>query len=134
MDEPSSRQLRILGLHAAIPMVGFGIMDNLVMIQAGDMIDNSLGVAFGLSTLTAAGFGQCFSDVAGVTCGGVVDTVVSKLNLPQHGLTTSQRMLKKSRFAITIGGCMGVLTGCLIGMSCILFMDTDKVGFGIVRT
>lgn len=27
-------------------------MDNLVMIQAGEMIDISLGVTFGLSTLT----------------------------------------------------------------------------------
>lgn len=34
--------------------------------QMGDIIDNSLGVTFGLSTLTAAGIGQIFSDVSGV--------------------------------------------------------------------
>lgn len=39
-------------------MVGFGFMDNLVMIQAGDMIDSTIGVTLGLSTLTAAAFGQ----------------------------------------------------------------------------
>lgn len=123
---PTRRQLRVLALHAAIPMVGFGFMDNLVMIQAGDIIDNTFGVAFGLSTLTAAGFGQCFSDVAGITCGGIVDASVARLNLPTHNLTTAQRLLKPSRIAITVGGCIGVLIGCLLGMSCLLFMDTDK--------
>ena len=44
-------------------------MDNLVMIQAGDAIDQSFGVTFALSTMTAAGFGQIFSDIAGITCG-----------------------------------------------------------------
>ena len=34
--------------------------------QMGELIDNSLGVMFGLSTLTAAGIGQIFSDVSGV--------------------------------------------------------------------
>lgn len=35
-----------------------GIMDNFVMISAGDLIDNTLGVKFGLATLTAAACGQ----------------------------------------------------------------------------
>jgi len=25
-----------------------------------------------------------------------------------------------------LGGCVGVVTGCLLGMSCLLFMDTSK--------
>lgn len=45
------RQLMHQALYSAIPMVGFGIMDNLVMIQAGDAIDNSIGVTLGLHTL-----------------------------------------------------------------------------------
>ena len=107
-------------------MVGFGIMDNLVMIQAGEAIDASFGVIFSLSTLTAAGFGQCFSDVAGVTCGGVVDSAVAKLNLPNHGLSALQQDLKISRVYRTAGGSVGVVIGCLLGMSCLLFMDTDR--------
>jgi hypothetical protein len=39
-------------------MIGFGFMDNLVMITAGEAIDSTFGVALGISTLTAAGFGQ----------------------------------------------------------------------------
>ena len=35
-----------------------GIMDNFVMLSAGDLIDNTLGVKFGLATLTAAACGQ----------------------------------------------------------------------------
>ena len=101
-------------------------MDNLVMIQAGEAIDMSLGVAFSLSTMTAAGFGQCFSDVAGITCGGLVDATVARMNLPSHKLSPAQMNLKRSRIYTTIGGCVGVVTGCLLGMSCLLFMDTDR--------
>ena len=96
------------------------------MIQAGEAIDASFGVIFSLSTMTAAGFGQCFSDVAGITCGGIVDATVAKLNLPRHNLTPDQLELKQTRMFTTLGGCVGVVTGCLLGMSCLLFMDTDR--------
>eukprot|EP00511_Aplanochytrium_stocchinoi_P009368 CAMPEP_0204860864 /NCGR_PEP_ID=MMETSP1348-20121228/970_1 /ASSEMBLY_ACC=CAM_ASM_000700 /TAXON_ID=215587 /ORGANISM="Aplanochytrium stocchinoi, Strain GSBS06" /LENGTH=293 /DNA_ID=CAMNT_0052009907 /DNA_START=389 /DNA_END=1270 /DNA_ORIENTATION=- len=126
VKEPSNRQLRILALRAAIPMIGFGAMDNFVMLQAGDLIDASIGVTFALSTLTAAGFGQVFSDVAGITCGGFVDAMVAKLKLPYHNLTREQLNLRKSRVFSTLGGCVGVVTGCLLGMTCLFFMDTQK--------
>ena len=35
------------------------------MIQAGDLIDNTIGVTLGLSTLTAAAYGQVVSDTTG---------------------------------------------------------------------
>lgn len=123
---PSNRQLRLYAFHSAIPMVGFGFMDNIVMIQAGEAIDLSLGVAFGLSTLTAAGFGQCLSDVAGFTCGGIVDAIVARLRLPHHHLTIEQLDLKQSRIYRTFGGCVGVVCGCLLGMTSLLWMDTTK--------
>lgn len=100
-------------------------MDNLVMIQAGDAIDNTFGVALGISTMTAAGFGQCFSDVAGNISGGTVDAAVARLNLPHHHLTEAQLDMKQTRIWRTLGACVGVVTGCLLGMSCLLFMDTD---------
>lgn len=107
-------------------MIGFGFMDNLVMIQAGEAIDMSIGVAFGLSTMTAAGFGQCVSDVAGFTSGGIVDAMVTRLNLPGHGLSPKQLDTKRARIFHTIGGCVGVVTGCLLGMTSLLFMDTER--------
>ena len=45
----------------AIPFVGFGIIDNAVMIMAGDYIDCTIGVALGISTMAAAGLGKSFS-------------------------------------------------------------------------
>jgi len=96
------------------------------MIQAGEIIDLTIGVTFGLSTLTAAGFGQCVSDVAGFSCGGVVDALMSKLHLPRHNLSQQQMELKRTRMAHTIGGCVGVVIGCLLGMTSLLFMDTEK--------
>mmetsp|Transcript_30198 Transcript_30198/g.66404 ORF Transcript_30198/g.66404 Transcript_30198/m.66404 type:complete len:332 (+) Transcript_30198:129-1124(+) len=126
VEDPPRQQLMIVALRAAIPMVGFGFMDNIVMIQAGDLIDNSIGVTFGLSTLTAAGFGQCFSDVAGNLSGGTVDAAVSRLNIPKHGLSQAQLGLKSARIYHTAGGCVGVVIGCLLGMCSLFFMDTDK--------
>mmetsp|Transcript_828 Transcript_828/g.1234 ORF Transcript_828/g.1234 Transcript_828/m.1234 type:complete len:377 (-) Transcript_828:240-1370(-) len=124
--QPTRKQLRIVALRAAIPMVGFGAMDNFVMLQAGDLIDASLGVTFALSTLTAAGFGQIFSDVAGITCGGAVDALVARLNLPYHNLTLEQLNLRITRVCYTAGGCIGVVIGCLLGMTCLFCMDTEK--------
>lgn len=97
------------------------------MITAGEAIDASIGVSFGLSTLTAAGLGQCCSDVAGITSGGLVDAAVSKLKLPHHHLSEEQLEMKISRIYIAVGQCIGVVTGCLLGMSVLFFMDTDAV-------
>lgn len=50
---PSSLALWRLALHRALPFVGFGFMDNFVMILGGDFIDVTAGVYFQLSTLAA---------------------------------------------------------------------------------
>jgi putative methionine-R-sulfoxide reductase with GAF domain len=126
LQHPTPRQLRLVALHAAIPMVGFGVMDNWLMIQCGEVFDWSLGVCFGLSTLTAAGLGNTVSDVAGVFCGDAVEAAAAKLNLPTHGLSAQQLALKTTRLYHTIGGSVGIVVGCLLGMTCLLFMDTDR--------
>jgi hypothetical protein len=64
---PTEFQLRTLFMTSSIPMVGFGFMDNFIMIQAGGYIDATLGVKFGLATMTAAAMGQIVSDVRYVT-------------------------------------------------------------------
>eukprot|EP00971_Amphidinium_carterae_P331122 6464521-Amphidinium_carterae.2 len=43
--------------YTEVPMIGFGIMDNSVMLHAGNTIDLTLGVTFGLSTLASAACG-----------------------------------------------------------------------------
>lgn len=62
---PTFEQLWRHFLNAAVPMVGFGFIDNFIMLQAGEYLDTSICVTFGLSTLTAAAVGQIFSDVSG---------------------------------------------------------------------
>mmetsp|Transcript_9956 Transcript_9956/g.28281 ORF Transcript_9956/g.28281 Transcript_9956/m.28281 type:complete len:510 (-) Transcript_9956:537-2066(-) len=123
---PSALQLRRHVLAAAIPMVGFGFMDNLIMIQAGDIIDNTFCVAFGFSTLTAAALGQIVSDVSGVTFGGVVDALCTRLGLPSAELTLQQEQLKFVRFLATAGAALGVVLGCLLGMTSLFTLDLQK--------
>lgn len=101
-------------------------MDNFVMIQAGDMIDSTIGVKFGMATLTAAAFGQIFSDVSGVMFGGVVDAVAARLGLPPVTLTPAQRQSALCKRVSTAGSICGVIAGCLLGMTSLLFMDLEK--------
>ena len=61
IELPTWKQLRALALQGAVPMIGFGIMDQTIMIQAGDFIDSTIGQNFALPTLAAAACGQvCF--------------------------------------------------------------------------
>jgi hypothetical protein len=69
----------------AVPFVAFGFIDNTVLIYAGDAIDNSVGVAFGLSSLAAAAMGQIFSDTSGVLFGGAIEAWFLKLGIHATG-------------------------------------------------
>ena len=123
---PSKKQLKILFWHSAAPMFGFGLMDNTVMIQAGDFIDCTIGAKLGITTLTAAAFGQVFSDVSGVLFGGTVESAATKLGLPVPKLTRSQRRTRPAKIAGVGGAVFGVVCGCLFAMTQLLFMDLDR--------
>lgn len=45
-------------LAVMVGMIVFGIVDNGVMILAGDAIDKTISQTFGFSTLASAGFGN----------------------------------------------------------------------------
>eukprot|EP00301_Raphidiophrys_heterophryoidea_P022729 c6824_g1_i1.p1 GENE.c6824_g1_i1~~c6824_g1_i1.p1 ORF type:complete len:445 (-),score=66.08 c6824_g1_i1:158-1492(-) len=120
------RQVRVHMLNCAVPMIGFGFMDNMIMIQAGELIDTTFGVTFGLSTLTAAALGQICSDFSGVCFGGGVEALATRLGLPHSGLTRKQLKQKKVKVLGTMAAALGVVFGCVLGMSSLLFMDLDK--------
>lgn len=124
--EPSRRDLNLLMFNQSIPFVGFGIMDNAILILAGDAIDTSLGVTLGISTLCAAAIGNIISDLAGVGLGTVIEDFCSKLNIPQPNLSQAQRQLRSVRFANQFGCALGITIGCIIGMFPLLFIDTGK--------
>ncbi|CAE7196779.1 HEMB [Symbiodinium sp. CCMP2592] len=108
-------------------MVGFGIMDNTIMIHAGEMIDEHLGMALGLSTMASAAAGQVISDFSGVCFGGTLEAAASKLGLRHPALSDKQRQMSVVKLLGTAGSAIGVLCGCLLGMLNLLFLDLRKV-------
>eukprot|EP00397_Hematodinium_sp_SG-2012_P027181 GEMP01028541.1.p1 GENE.GEMP01028541.1~~GEMP01028541.1.p1 ORF type:complete len:445 (+),score=59.06 GEMP01028541.1:52-1386(+) len=126
VERPSRRNLKNYALHCALPMVGFGFMDNLVMIQVGELIDSSIGVTFGFATMTSAALGQVCSDVSGVCFGGVVDAFFAKIGIPPYYLTPDQLSSQHVRVVRTTAMGIGVMCGCLLGMTSLLFIDLDK--------
>jgi len=125
---PSQRDLYLVMMHQMIPFIGFGIMDNSILIVAGDVIDQSLGVTLGLSTLCAAALGNIVSDVAGVGFGAVIEEFSHKyVKLPIPQLTSAQRQLRVTRIMGQTGTMIGLVIGCLIGMFPLLFMNQDGV-------
>ena len=97
IQPPTRAQLGTLALAAGIPFIGFGFADNFIMIIAGEQIDCSLGVRFGLSTLAAAGIGNLISDVVGLSLGEVIEVAVAKrIRAPR--LSPEQLDLRVTRF------------------------------------
>jgi len=86
---PSARQLMVHALRSAVPMIGFGFMDNTIMIHAGHYVDCTLGVTFGLSTLAAAGIGQIFSGIGGVVFGDALDNAFRRMLVGNNGSGSS---------------------------------------------
>ena len=124
---PLRRQLVALGVRAGVPMIGFGVMDNIIMLTAGQQIEMGIGAMLGLSTLAAAGLGQIVSDVSGVFSGGAVDALASRLKLQPHGLSQRQLTLPAARWARLFGQAGGIALGCTLGLSCLFFIDADQV-------
>jgi len=123
---PSWNALRTLFVASAIPMVGFGFMDNLVMIQAGQYIDSTLGVSLGLATMSAAAAGQVVSDVSGVVFGGTLERFLTRLSLIEApALTPAQRQLSICRNVSMAGAVLGVIFGCALGATTLLLVDLE---------
>lgn len=127
VPEPSRGDLRLVALQQAIPFVGFGFMDNAILILAGDAIDTSLGVVLGISTMCAAAIGNIVSDVAGVMLGAVIEDYTAKLGLPIPQISAAQRQLRSVRFANQFGCAVGLVIGCILGMFPLLLIDSNKI-------
>ncbi|KAF4677862.1 Transmembrane protein 65 [Perkinsus chesapeaki] len=116
VPRPTGWQLRLTFLTAAIPFVGFGFLDNSIMLIAGDFIDAKLGAAFGITTLAAAALGNSIGDVSGIWLGSTVEALTHRMGLPDPNLTKAQRMLHSVALTRTAGNVVGVLIGCFLGM------------------
>lgn len=131
-QEPSKRELYIVALHRSIPFVGFGIMDNSVLILAGEAIDIELGTILNISTMCAAAIGNIIADLCGVAFGTVFATYLERLTRgrmqfpPMPRLTYAQRELPSVKMYGQVGVCAGLTLGCTIGMFPLLFFSSEK--------
>lgn len=139
ISEPTNEQLKIVAMHQAIPFVGFGIMDNAILILAGETIDIYLGLTLGISTMCAAAIGNIISDVCGVAFGTVIEDALlswskkiesitkGRVKLPpMPQLSYEQRNLRSVRLSGQLGCALGLTVGCIIGMFPLLFFSSDK--------
>lgn len=123
---PSKRQLQAHALQSAVPMVGFGVVDCIVMTQVGSTMDAVLGASLGISSITAAAIGLFCSDSCGVLFGGTIESVAGKLGLPSAQLSAEQLELPEVRKAGTMGRLFGVQIGVLLGSTTLLFQGSSK--------
>ncbi|XP_065889397.1 transmembrane protein 65-like isoform X1 [Dysidea avara] len=126
VEEPSGSQKRLVMGQAALPFIGFGFFDNLIMISAGEYIDSTIGVALGISTMAAAAFGNTVSDVMGIGLSHFVERFCRKLGIPNPKLTPAQAKHSSVKWLALMGKCGGILLGCLIGMSPLLWFDSGS--------
>jgi len=120
------RQNQLVAIRTSLPMIGFGFLDNAIMILAGDAIDIQFGVTLGISTMAAAGLGNLVSDVAGLGLSGYIETIVSKLGVPSPQLSRAQLESPAYRRISNLFKIIGISVGCLIGMAPLLFLNTSE--------
>lgn len=123
---PTAAQLRYVLLHNALPFVGFGFLDNCIMIVAGTQIELSIGVVLGISTMAAAALGNLVSDLAGLGLAGYVEALASRLGMQIPDLSPKQADMWQTRVSSHSGKAIGVGIGCILGMFPLLFFKDDE--------
>ncbi|KAL3068012.1 hypothetical protein niasHT_038002 [Heterodera trifolii] len=123
---PSPAQMKQLFFVNTIPFVGFGVLDNMIMILAGEYIDFYLGTLLCISTMAAAALGNIISDVAGVGLAHYVEQFASHLGYKHPVLTAEQLESKKVRLTVNVARAFGLTVGCLVGMFPLLFFKTPE--------
>merc|ERR1719347_2490692 len=123
-SKPTFRELKQLAYHNSLPFIGFGFLDNFIMIMAGEYIDITLGAKLGISTMAAAALGNTMSDMMGIGSAWYVESWAGRLGAYPPDLSPDQLEMASSRVAGNIGRAFGVALGCLIGMFPLLFIDS----------
>ncbi|XP_059194957.1 transmembrane protein 65-like [Centropristis striata] len=122
---PTAAELRYVLLHNAIPFVGFGFLDNCIMIVAGTQIELSIGVVLGISTMAAAALGNLVSDLAGLGLAGYVEALAYRLGMQIPDLSPKQADMWQTRVSSHAGKAIGVGIGCILGMFPLFFFKDD---------
>ncbi|EDO47459.1 predicted protein, partial [Nematostella vectensis] len=112
--------------HCAVPFVGFGFLDNAIMIIAGEYIDYTIGATLGISTMAAAALGNLVSDVSGISLAHYVELASDKLGFQGPRLSVQQMEMPRTRFSSNIGRAIGISIGCILGMFPLLFYSSKE--------
>lgn len=123
---PTTHELWRVGLHNALPFIGFGFLDNFFMILFGDTIEMTVGTMMVLSTMAAAALGNTISDVLGIGSAWYVERMACKVGMRPPELTPIQLDMVSARIATNMGRVAGVVIGCLLGMLPLLFLNTES--------
>ena len=129
---PSRSQLFRLAVGVGVPMVGFGVADNAIMIVAGDQIDATLGVKFGFSTMAAAGLGNLLSDICGISLGELIEGWCVRFGLEAPALTAEQAAMRATRMVKWGAGALGITIGGLMGMLPLLLLSPLRAKSGVL--
>lgn len=120
---PTTRQLLAVALASGLPFLGFGFVDNVLMITAGEGIDTVFGARLGITTLASAGFGNLVADIVGVSVTQQIKEASRKTKWAQPPrLSTLQQAMNRVRVAKMLGAASCVSLGCLLGMIPLAFM------------
>lgn len=98
-----------------IAFVIFGFIDNALMVLFGDAIDGFFMQRGITNTMLAAGFGNTFSDAIGILSGRWVEKLVqTKIPPVEDGDLSKNQII----FSETLG----IIIGCLIGLTPLYFL------------
>ncbi|GAB9470878.1 hypothetical protein Gpo141_00008109 [Globisporangium polare] len=136
LAKPTNEQLKLVMIASAIPFVGFGFVDNIIMLAAGDMIEDHFHATYHISMLCAAALGNTVSDVVGLSLGGIIETFARKIGIPDPQLSKAQANMSITHWCNFFASAGGITIGCLLGMFPLLFMNhsDDEVGGGNKET
>ncbi|XP_041976812.1 uncharacterized protein LOC121731463 [Aricia agestis] len=126
VPKPTTKELLHLSLANSIPFIGFGFLDNFIMIIAGDRIESSMSAYITLSTMAAAALGNTFSDIVGIGSSYYVERAAALLGFAPPPLSPVQLDMPASRRAANMGRVLGITLGCFLGMTPLLFKDDEK--------
>ena len=144
--------LMVLGCMSAIPFIGFGFLDNALMLLAGDFIDHTVSIYLHTSVMASAAMGNVVSGAVGMQVHGMIDRVTQKLFLiPKEkngsdsatngaegeapakpgpfdlsALTPEQMNSRSAFLAGHIGGTLGIILGLCLGMAPLLFLSPQQ--------
>lgn len=126
VPRPTSNELFHLFLANAIPFIGFGFLDNFIMIVAGDSIESSMGAYITLSTMAAAAWGNTLSDIIGIGSAIYIERAAAMVGISGPKLSPVQIDMPISRRISNLGRVIGITIGCCLGMTPLLFKDDDS--------